>query len=550
MFKRVLCVILAVLLLTGMSLIGVSAATYYNIWVAGVQVTSSNASDVLGDGTVKYAASEKCLYLKNANIKGVALVEDLMSAGIYAAGIDLTVSFSGSNKITDKGGNDWSMGIGMEEGNLTFVEGEAGANLEITSGYGNDYSMGIYASYVYNDITKGGDLSFKSGDVTVKYSGNKLKEGTGAGIYCSDMTVTAGNVTSIGAASASGNSFGVNAYGDVNVEGGSLTAKGSEGLSSTGLYAGDASYYDEDFDEYFSIGGGYLNVSKGAVVTAEAGVGQVHSFGISLARGINSSGTIIATSSDTTKTPGPDSATTSYGIVAWGLSDLNFTGGKVVAKAGYGYDSCGINALWDKTHDYVIAGNVTISENADVTAVSNGGYLYSDGMYVGADLEMKSGKLTVSGGKVTTKNSEEQPESGAIYADGNITVTGGKLTASATEVTHKNGSDDTIYCFGKITLGENMTVKGGKVNVGEEVNSIRQTSFDTPLVISEAFGFILGDVNSDGEVNIKDATAIQKHIAQLEILEEGLLAAADFDGDEVITIKDATAIQKFVAGIK
>lgn len=59
----------------------------------------------------------------------------------------------------------------------------------------------------------------------------------------------------------------------------------------------------------------------------------------------------------------------------------------------------------------------------------------------------------------------------------------------------------------------------------------------------------LGDANTDGDVNIKDATAIQKHIAGIELLSTEGLKVADYNADEDINIKDATAIQKFIAGI-
>ncbi len=58
-----------------------------------------------------------------------------------------------------------------------------------------------------------------------------------------------------------------------------------------------------------------------------------------------------------------------------------------------------------------------------------------------------------------------------------------------------------------------------------------------------------GDANMDGDINIKDATAIQKHIARLEELSIEGMILAEYDGDTQITIKDATAIQKFIAGI-
>ena len=58
---------------------------------------------------------------------------------------------------------------------------------------------------------------------------------------------------------------------------------------------------------------------------------------------------------------------------------------------------------------------------------------------------------------------------------------------------------------------------------------------------------ILGDVDGDGAVTIMDATAIQLHIAQLEIIPEDKLACADTDGDGSVTIMDATQIQLFIA---
>ncbi|MBQ8000860.1 MAG: dockerin type I repeat-containing protein [Ruminococcus sp.] len=63
------------------------------------------------------------------------------------------------------------------------------------------------------------------------------------------------------------------------------------------------------------------------------------------------------------------------------------------------------------------------------------------------------------------------------------------------------------------------------------------------------FTGILGDANLDGEVNIKDATAIQKYTAQLEALTDTGLILADVDASADVNIKDATAIQKYIAGI-
>lgn len=60
---------------------------------------------------------------------------------------------------------------------------------------------------------------------------------------------------------------------------------------------------------------------------------------------------------------------------------------------------------------------------------------------------------------------------------------------------------------------------------------------------------ILGDSDLSKDVNIKDATLIQKHLASLETISGDGIVCADADLDGSITIKDATAVQKHVAGL-
>lgn len=60
---------------------------------------------------------------------------------------------------------------------------------------------------------------------------------------------------------------------------------------------------------------------------------------------------------------------------------------------------------------------------------------------------------------------------------------------------------------------------------------------------------LLGDVNLDSKVNIKDATAIQKHLANIVALTDEGFALADADDSGKVNIRDATAIQKHIAGI-
>ncbi len=60
---------------------------------------------------------------------------------------------------------------------------------------------------------------------------------------------------------------------------------------------------------------------------------------------------------------------------------------------------------------------------------------------------------------------------------------------------------------------------------------------------------IIGDVDGDDVITIKDATVIQKAIANILPLLREQMPFADADGDGTVTIKDATDIQKTVASL-
>ena len=55
------------------------------------------------------------------------------------------------------------------------------------------------------------------------------------------------------------------------------------------------------------------------------------------------------------------------------------------------------------------------------------------------------------------------------------------------------------------------------------------------------------DITGDGKVNIKDATAVQKHLAKIEVLSDEMVALADYDYNGKVNVKDATALQKHIA---
>lgn len=58
--------------------------------------------------------------------------------------------------------------------------------------------------------------------------------------------------------------------------------------------------------------------------------------------------------------------------------------------------------------------------------------------------------------------------------------------------------------------------------------------------------YLRGDANGDGFVTIYDVTALQRHLANLELLSENNLTAADIDVNG-LDISDATNIQRYLA---
>ena len=97
--------------------------------------------------------------------------------------------------------------------------------------------------------------------------------------------------------------------------------------------------------------------------------------------------------------------------------------------------------------------------------------------------------------------------------------------------------------------------------------SLRQAYSASPDEISNIFtqgtiGELIGDVNYDRELNIKDVTLIQKEMAKIQYIEDNFIGHSpfadttgmpqyigDFNRDGKMNIRDATEIQKHLAGI-
>lgn len=128
---------------------------------------------------------------------------------------------------------------------------------------------------------------------------------------------------------------------------------------------------------------------------------------------------------------------------------------------------------------------------------------------------------------ITLPESLEYIESFAFYNDNNLTE---------------------IYIPEGVTyMGENVFSDNRSITIYGEEGSYAQE-------YAQNYGirFVAktdGDVNLDTKTDIKDATAIQKYLAELIEFSDMQKDAADFNGDGKVTIADATAIQKMLAGL-
>ncbi|BAK99799.1 putative surface layer protein [Oscillibacter valericigenes Sjm18-20] len=290
-----LCLCMALTLLPTAVL--ASDTTGYNVWIGGVQVTSTNASDVLGDGTVSYSAQSGTLTLKNAAVTG-AYTDGSESAAIYAGDkdADLTIVLTGDSSAVGPSASGESYGVCVH-GTLTIT---GSGSLTATGGPATSgVSCGVYVGGALI-MTGSGSLTVTGGPTVHEYSNSCGVRAFGT------LTITgSGSLTATGGPTTGSNSvsYGVSG-GSVNVSGGSLTATG--GPSAYGSYGLSGV-------QGVNVSGGSLTASGGSLTAAvdspaniSCGVCSVNSDNSKV---VISSGVVIATGGKVTS-----SKSKSYGV--------------------------------------------------------------------------------------------------------------------------------------------------------------------------------------------------------------------------------------------
>ena len=473
----------------------------YKLWVGGVRVNPTNASDILGDGTAVYEgdSSSGTLTLTDAYITGSYIFLNMsgdyrLDAGIYASGIDLTICLEGENLV------------GMNNPYAGIVVGE-------------------------------------NGTLTFEGSGSLVSNGTTYGIWniLAGVTVNSGSVSGI-----CNNGDGVSAD-TITVNGGSLTGEATgDNPNNDSIYSSEGFTFASGYGVVYPAGGQVgtdlnnhfviqdengetvtkavlgdisvkYNLWVGGVRVDSANASDILGDGSAVYEGDSSSGTLTLTDAEITG---------SYVfLVMSGDYRLNTD----IYVAGIDLTICLVGDSTVGT-DNPYAG-IVVGVNGTLTFEGSGS-LVSSGRIYGIWNDLAG--ITVNSGSVSgiCNNGD------GVSAD-TITVNGGSLTG---EATGDNPNNDSIYSSEGFTFASGYGVvypAGGQV--GTDLNNHFVIQDENGETVTKA---VLGDISVKynlwvGGVRVDSANAS-------DILGDG---SAVYEGDSssgTLTLTDAEITGSYV----
>lgn len=131
-----------------------------------------------------------------------------------------------------------------------------------------------------------------------------------------------------------------------------------------------------------------------------------------------------------------------------------------------------------------------------------------------------------------------------LSADDTVTIQLEKSGVAVYETTVKGNSTD--YSISGVANGT-YTMRVSKKSHADREYTVKVWSAD---VTQNVEIFPIGDVNSDGDISVVDATLVQKYIVGLEKLTDLQKKSAEVNGDGEISVVDATLIQKYIVGLE
>ena len=481
------------------------------------------------------------LTLHNAAIVQDNFQSDSMGCGIYAVSrsgnsLALTIILEGENTV-------YGAAYGI------FVTGERGADWT-----GLDTSLTIQGP---GSLNVKGDNGNGQGILVIGGSGNST-------ITINNASVVAGVAENGSYGTGIGIQSGIyskNPELTINVNGGSLTAGGSNCRSGIEYYVGASD----------AVGSAKLNVSDDAVVNAISGI----------------KGTIIMTPIDVTIANSDDRG----GIVLDGKNGTVYGNTELQENLEIGEDeSLTVNSGSSLT----VPADTTLTNKGNIIndgEITNKGNIINDGEITNNNGITNYGQIANNGGITNNgeiannggiTNSGEIANNGNMINDGEIKLeTGGKLDGEITGTgtvkyaptitTESLVNGDVLTSYEQqlnadgdptitwsitegslpegLSLDENTGIISGKPSAGGKytftvtaTNSIDSYSKEFSIVI-----YGLGDINMDGILSISDATTIQSYIAANPIDGTFNESLADANQDGKISIYDVSLIQTIIA---
>ena len=498
--------------------VGAAAADEYDLWVNGVQVTSANAADVLGNAdegaTVKYDAVTNTLTLDGAELS-VLHTYDNQYYGVILARTDdpLTVNVIGDSKITvgDPGENADSIrgvcGILHDETGFAPVNKTWSINLTGTA------TLDIEVNYFGSGIRTHEDVNIekltlkvdvKKDDITDEYGNGKFSEairandtltiengatvnvnsvsGTGpiysenGDLVINDATV---NVTSLaGIELSDGSKLGANpimsANGDVIISGNSnVTAKGYFGICGNNIQISGSAVVDSTStdDCGFWVPTGKMTITDNAQVTASGYYPGINSTG-----GVEITGGTVKAYSEA-----------NYAIYSW--KDLIISNSIVEAVTGDPeFDSIGASDNINVSNSWFTsnsgAHSVNFSNSVEITDGS--GQVFGDAVLPG-DATIPQGQVLV----IREGESLTIPNGVTLTNYGTIQVLGGSFTNNGTYIDYGETLGE-IQGSGELPNYWFVTVKYGSGAADKVYNVVKGKAFTLPDAPSNSGYIFLG----------------------------------------------------------
>ena len=166
----------------------------YDLWVAGKQVTKTNQSNVLGDGTVSYDPDTHTLTLNNAHLTLGEDAEEGISSCIDSDLTDDMLTITGTASLSDADGIMTAGPLTLDNATLTLT-GESGEGVEDAIGAGSQCDKDITirnSTVTIADSNAEGDFfhyGIRCGKLTVANSTLNVKVG-GSAIVADELVAS------------------------------------------------------------------------------------------------------------------------------------------------------------------------------------------------------------------------------------------------------------------------------------------------------------------------------------------------------------------------